>query len=163
MPSPRHLPLYDPAVHPSSWNERMAPGEFAVHYAAVQPGPPGTCDIFPSLPEAEVYANAQILLHPDMRCRIYDHHGFVGAPIREICGPDFKDNSELSSRSRRWVGFGCLLLGIGLITIDWLDSFRLVWAYTIGLPLLLPGAVLIFMEALVVLTRRRRAAHPPQY
>jgi len=157
MASPRHLLLYDPTVHPSSWNERLTPGEYAVHYAGSHPGPPGTCTVLPSLPEAEAYAAEQVRLHPHLQCRIYDHHGMIGAPVREVTGPQYKGNTDMSPRVRRWLGGSLLLAGIGLITLDWANSFRLMWAYTIGLPLLLPGIVLVIIEALVVITAKRRA------
>jgi hypothetical protein len=157
MAAPRHLPLYDPNAHPSSWNERMATGEYAVHYAGSHPGTPGTCAVLPSLPEAEAYAAEQIRLHPSLQCRIYDHHGMVGAPLREITGPAYKGNTDITPRMRRWLGLGLLIAGVGLITLDCTHGFRLMWAYTLGLPLLLPGAVLVVIEALTTLTAKRRA------
>ena len=135
----------------------MEPGEYAVHFAGPHPGAAGTCAVFSSLPEADGFAAEQVRLHPDIQCRIYDHHGMVGAPIREITGAAYKGNTDMTPRVRRWLGLGLLLGGIGLILLDWVNGFRLVWAYTIGLPLLLPGAVLVVMEVLVIATAKRRA------
>lgn len=157
MSAPRYLRLYDPAAQPSSWNERMVPGEFAVHFSGAHPGPPGTCAVLTSLVEAEAYATEQVGVHPGLGCRIYDHHGMVGAPLRKIQGPEYKDNTGLSAPVRRWLGLGLLLLGFALFAVDWRSGFTRMWPSTIGLPLLLPGAVLVFMEALVVLTAKRRA------
>lgn len=135
----------------------MAAGEYAVHFGGPHPGQPGTCAVFASLSEAEAYAAQQIVLHPDIQCRIYDHHGMVGAPFRELTGSAYKGNTDMTPRLRRWLGLGLLVVGLGLITLDWRFGFRLMWAYTIGLPLLLPGFVLVAMELLAVLTAKRRA------
>jgi hypothetical protein len=35
MNSPRTLPLFDSGAQPASWNERMSPGEYAVHYSSL--------------------------------------------------------------------------------------------------------------------------------
>jgi hypothetical protein len=82
----RTLPLFDSGAQPASWNERMSPGEYAVHYSSFDSSAPGTgpsCTILGSLADAEEYAKAQVALKPGLRCRIYDHRGFVGPPILE--------------------------------------------------------------------------------
>jgi len=64
----RRVPLFDPGAQPASWNERMSPGEYAVHYSsfdkvAGRTGP--SCTILGSLENAEKYAKAQVILNPN--------------------------------------------------------------------------------------------------
>jgi hypothetical protein len=94
---PRTVPLFDPGAQPASWNERMSPGEYAVHYSsfdkvAQETGP--SCTILGSLKGAEEYAKTQVILNPELRCRIYDDRGFVGSPILEVCGKQYEGESE---------------------------------------------------------------------
>jgi hypothetical protein len=159
MPSSRTLALFDPSVHPSSWNERMAPGEYAVHYSTSDhDGPGAVCTAFPSLAEAEAHAAAHIQVHPNQRCRIYDHNGFIGAPIREIRGTNYRDN-EISARFRRWVGSILFFGGLTLTLADWSVDFRYLWPSALGTRMLLPGAMLLFIEAMVMLYARRTRTH----
>jgi hypothetical protein len=83
----RTLALFDSGAQPASWNERMSPGEYAVHYSSFDSSAPGTgpsCTILGSLAEAEEYARPQVALKPALRCRIYDHEGFVGPPFSKF-------------------------------------------------------------------------------
>ena len=102
----------------------MLPGEYAVHFSQQQ-GPTPTCVVCGSLPEAEAYAREQVKGREALRCRVYDHQGFVGAPILEITGTGFKGESDLSPRIRRWTGALLLALGLGLCALDWSTGFRL--------------------------------------
>jgi hypothetical protein len=91
MNPPRTLPLFDSGEQPASWNERMSPGEYAVHYSsfdssALQTGP--TCTILASLADAEEYAKAQVALKPTLRCRIYDDRDSLARP-----SSNFGDNN----------------------------------------------------------------------
>lgn len=157
MPA-RRVPLFDPAVKPPSWNQRMAPGEFAVHYssfAADEPGAP-YCDVLPSLADAEAHARAAVAQRPDVRCRVYGSEGVVGAPLLEVAGTAYKGESNLS-QFRRWVGGFCFVVGSILTTIDVVEDYRLMWPSTIGTRMLIPGAALLLTEGLVVLTARHNA------
>ena len=157
MPASRTLPLYDPASHPSVWNERMTPGEFAVHFSRRQSSAVASCIVFPSLAEAEAFATAEVRTHTDLRCRIYDHHGFIGAPLREIAGPRFKAG-DLSPRLRRALGLLFFLSGIGLIAYDGLHGFGGEWPVLLGSALILPGIILLLFELLGSLQKRQNAA-----
>ena len=158
MSHPRTLPLFDPAIQPGSWNERMSSGEYAVHYSSFESSTPGsgpTCTVFGSLAEAEQYAAKQVTLRPGLRCRIYDHHGFVGSPIREMKGREYKDESDISPRFRRWVGSVLFFGGLVLTFVDWSTDFRLSWPAMLGTRMLIPGLVLLVIEAVIIISKRR--------
>jgi hypothetical protein len=153
----RTLPLYDPAATPSTWCERMSPGEFAVHTSNLS-----TCTVFPSLPEAEAFAAEQVAAAPTTRCRIYDHQGFIGEPLREFAGAGFRSNTGLSPRYLRILGLSMLSTGILLFAFDWANSFRFGWPGFLGARLLIFGLV---VTAFALLTRlhefqRSRSAPP---
>ena len=150
------LPLVDPDVWPSSWNERMVPGEFAVHPSSSKAGTPG-CIVFDSLGEAEAYAREQIVQQPFLRCRIYDHHGFVGAPIVEVVGSAYRGDRDLSPRVRRWLGSALFFGGLGLVLLDWSTDFHLSWPALVGSRLLIPGLLLLVTEGLILLHAKQKA------
>jgi len=158
MPSHRTLPLYDEASTPSTWNERMLPGEFAVHLSHQRSGAALTCVVFDSLAGAEAYAHAQIALDPTLRCRIYDHDGLAKPPARETAGPLYKGESDLSHGFRRWVGGVLFFGGLALVGLDWVHDFEMSWPGLIGSRLIIPGLLLLFTEAMIVLHARRKAA-----
>jgi hypothetical protein len=157
MGGSRTLPLFDERASPSSWNERMMAGEYAVHYSNFEscPEPSPCCTIFDSLPEAETYAKEQVTKRPDLRCRIYDHQGFVGKPIREFKGRSYKGDSDLSPRFRRWVGSTLFFGGLILTIVDWQADFRFVWPAMIGTRMLIPGLLLLITEAVIVFYAKR--------
>jgi hypothetical protein len=159
MGPPRTLPLFDGGAQPSSWNERMTAGEYAVHCSSFAPDESPSCTVLGSLAEAEDFAREQVALRPEIRCRIYDHHGFIGAPIREISGRDYKGESFISARFRRWVGSVLFLGGAGLLAVDWMQDFRLNWPSLIGARMLLPGLVLVMTEIVIVLNARNKSRH----
>jgi len=147
--------LFDPAAQPSSWNQRIGASKFAVHYSSFPDGYAGApyCDVFASAAEAEAYARSYVIDHPQVRCRVYDAHGFVGAPLFEVAGKSFKDESNLS-QFRRWGGSVLFVVGSILFSIDVFQDYRLLWPSTIGSRLAIPGALLLVTEGLVVLTAR---------
>jgi hypothetical protein len=160
MGTPRTLPLFDEKARPSSWNERMTAGEYAVHYSNFRgSGTVPSCTIFSSLAEAEAYARQQIAQRQDLRCRIYDHQGFVGKPIREFSGTSYKGDSDISPRFRRWVGSVLFFGGLILIILDWTHDFSLIWPATIGIRMIFPGLILLITEALIVFYARRKSQH----
>ncbi|HMG02319.1 MAG TPA: hypothetical protein VK596_04250 [Edaphobacter sp.] len=155
MTAPRQLPLYDAGHKPETWNERMVPGEYAVHYAKFELDTPDApyCTVFGSLQDAVTYAQEQVTKRTDLRCALYDHHGLIGPPVRDIRGRDFKEN-EISARFRRWVG-SILFFGGSILTIvDWAKDFRFLWPSALGTRMLMPGFALLFMEAMVLLHKR---------
>ena len=156
MTLPRTLPLFDPAAEPSSWNERMSPGDYAVHPSSTEdPGAAPACFVFPTLEDAVHYAERRAVLQPSVRFRLYDHNGFIGAPIREVRGTEYRDRSEISPRFRRWVG-SILFVGGAILTLtDWSVDFRFLWPSMLGTRMLMPGATLLFFEAMIVLHARR--------
>ena len=158
MSSPRTLPLFDERAHPASWNERMVPGEFAVHYSSFDEASRATptCTVFATLADAEAHANQQVADRPHLRCRIYDHHGFASQPIRELSGARHQAEPEMSPRFRRWVGSVLLFLGILLTAIDWAHDFKFSWPAMVGTRLLIPGLLLLFIEAMVILYARQK-------
>ena len=161
MNSPRTVPLFDPGAKPASWNERMLPGEYAVHYSNLDSSAPGTgpsCTILESLADAEEYAKAQVALRPGLRCRIYDDRGFVGPPILEVRGLQYKE-SDISPRFRRWVGSLLFFGGLALVIVDWSVDFKLTWPATIGVRMLIPGLILLVTEAILMLQVRRKRIH----
>jgi hypothetical protein len=136
----------------------MRPGQFAVHVSR-QRGPQGVpcCWVCDGMGEAEAAAQARVASDPTLRCRIYDHQGFVGAPLREVQGAQFRGESDLTPRLRRWLGAVLLAVGVGLCALDWSTGFRLSWPALVGSRLLIPGFVLVVTEALLVLHARQKA------
>jgi hypothetical protein len=158
----RTVPLFDFGAQPASWNERMLSGEYAVHYSnldssALVTGP--SCTIHGSLADAEEYAKAQVALKPGLRCRIYDGRGFVGPPILEVRGQQYKGESEISPRFRRWGGSLLFFAGLVLVIVDWSVDFELTWPATIGVRMLIPGLILLLSEAILVLHIKRKRIH----
>jgi len=171
MSHPRTMLLFDPDVQPQCWNERMAPGEYAVLYSSNQlassvphanTGGDPFCTVFSALSEAEQHAIQQVTLLPTLRCRIYDHHGLGSQPIREIRGSEHKGESEISSRFRRWCGSILFFGGIGLIVLDWSADFSLSWPATLGARTLPAGLVLLIIELVIVLEARRKSRRAKQ-
>jgi len=137
----------------------MAAGEYAVHPSSYEdPSAAPHCYVFPSLSDAEQYAEQQAAIQTSVRFRIYDHNGFIGAPIREIRGTHFRDN-EISGRFRRWIGSILFFGGLTLTLADWSVDFRYLWPSALGTRMLLPGAMLLFIEAMVMLYARRTRTH----
>src|SRR4051794_40837697 len=160
MPTPRTLLLFDGSVHPSSWNERMMPGEYAVLYSSFESlSAAPFCTVFSTLAEAETRAADEIGRRPDLRCRIYDHNGFVGAPVRELRGSRYTGDLDLSPRFRRWIGSLLFFGGIILTAIDWAHDFRLSWPALVGTRMILPGLILLFIEAMLLLHARSKTVH----
>jgi hypothetical protein len=162
MIPPRTVPLFDPGAQPASWNERMSPGEYAVHYSsfdkvAQETGP--SCTILGSLKGAEEYAKTQVILNPELRCRIYDDRGFVGSPILEVCGKQYEGESEISPRFRRWFGSLLFFGGLALVIVDWSSDFTLTWPATIGTRMLIPGLILLVTEVALILHAKRKHIH----
>jgi len=135
----------------------MVPGEYAVHYSsypdAEYSGP--YCTVLGTLEDAVAYARQQVEEWPALRCTVYDHHGFIGAPLKDIRGRDFKDKDALSPRFRRWVGSILFFGGLILTIIDWRTDFALSWPAMIGTRIMVPGAALLLIEAIVLLNARR--------
>lgn len=143
----------------------MVPGEYAVHLSTLPRDTQPFCLIFLTLAEAEHYAAQQIIDDPSLCCRIYDHNGFIGAPIRDLRGLQYSDNTDISPRFRRWAGSILFFGGLILTLVDWSVDFRFLWPSMLGTRLLLPGAVLLITEIVIFLNTRRRkhtaaGAHP---
>jgi hypothetical protein len=164
MAPSRTLLLFDPNAQPQCWNERMTSSEYAVlyshqpvpsHYHNGTPSAGPTCTVFSTLAEAEVYATQQVALIPTLRCRIYDHQGLAVQPIREIRGTQYKGESEISARFRRWAGSILFFGGLALIVLDWSADFSLSWPATIGMRMFPVGLVLLVTELVIVITSRR--------
>ena len=156
--SGRTLPLYDERVHPSTWNERMKPGEYAVHYSSFQ-GPGAVspyCTVFGSLAEAEAHAASETSRRPELRCRVYDHEGLGRQPLREFKGSGYKEEAGIGLRFRRWGRSVLFFGGLILTIIDWRSDFELSWPAMIGTRLLAPGLVLLVTEAVIVITAKHR-------
>lgn len=157
MNFPRQLPLEDESVRHGVWNERMVPGEYAIHYSSY-PGEGYSgpyCTVLGSLEDAVSYAQQQVKERHDLRCTIYDHRGFVGAPLKDIRGCEFKDKETLSPRFRRWAGSILFLGGFILTVIDWRTNFALSWPAMIGTRIIVPGFALLFIEAIDQLNAKR--------
>ena len=156
MPSTRQLPLFDATTRPSSWNERMSPGEYAVHYSAFPEGSATQyCTVFCNLPDAETYAAQQVAENPTLRCTIYDHQGLIGPPLRDLRGPKYKGDGDLSPRLRRWLGSVLFFGGLALFLYDWNNDFRLLWPSTVGVRMIIPGLILLVTEAIILFYARR--------
>ena len=165
MAQSRTLLLFDPNAQPQSWNERMTPTEYAVLYSGVQPrssdpqnsAPVSTpyCTVFNTLAEAVEHATQQVTLIPTLRCRIYDHQGLAVQPVREIRGSQYKGESEITARFRRWAGPILFLGGLALIILDWSTDFELSWPATIGVRMFPVGLILLVTELVIVITTRR--------
>jgi hypothetical protein len=137
----------------------MAPGEYAVHYSSFAPDSIPSCAVFSNLSDAEIYAQQQIQLQPDLRCRIYDHHGFIGKPIREFKGSQYKGDRDLSPRFRRWLGSLLFFGGIVLTLIDWHAGFRLLWPAMLGTRMLIPGLLLLMTELIIAIYAWQKRSH----
>lgn len=138
----------------------MTAGEYAIHYSKFGSSSSFSpvCTVFGTLSEAEIYAKEQVVQRPDLRCRIYDHQGFIGAPLNEFRGSSYKGDSDLSPRFRRWVGSVLFIGGLILTAIDWRYDFRLSWPAMIGTRILIPGLVLLVAEAAIVFDKKRKTA-----
>ena len=159
--SGRTLPLYDEQVHPSTWNERMKAGEYAVHYSSFE-GPSAVspyCTVFGRLAEAEAHAASETARRPELRCRVYDHEGLGRQPIREFKGSGYKEEAGIGPRFRRWGGSVLFFGGLILTIIDWRSDFELSWPAMIGTRMLAPGLVLTVTEAVIVIDAKRRRMH----
>ena len=133
----------------------MQAGGFAVHYSAsLDAVDANGCDVLPSLVDAEQFAE-QVLKHPSLQCRIFDHQGFVGAPVLEVRGTQYKDRHELSPLFRRWVGSILFFGGAGMFLTDWIADFHYDWPSVLGSRLMMPGLILLVTEALMVQHKRR--------
>ena len=166
MSRPRTLLLFDPYVVPHSWNERMAPGEFAVLYSSHESSPDNIsgaphCTVFTSLAEAEEYANNEIKRSSTLRCRIYGTAGLGGPPLLEVRGTDYRGESEMSAGFRRWCGSILFFGGLGLILLDWTSDFRLTWPATIGARAMPVGLILLLTEAIILYVNRRKTNRRP--
>lgn len=153
----RRVPLFDPAARPSTWAERMAADEYAVHFTEFESPEERAqpyCVVFGSLAEATAFAQAEVARRPRLRCRLYDHQGFIGAPAAEIRGADYKDKVDISPTFRRWGGLGMLVGGGLLYAIDAAGGYRWLWPSMLGSRLAMPGAILVVMEAFILLHRR---------
>jgi hypothetical protein len=163
MSYPRQLLLFDGGSQQGSWNERMTPGEYAIHYSSFEGSSNVApyCTVFGDLKEADEYARQQVAKRHALRCRIYDHQGMIGAPLRDIPGSEFKGDGDLSPRFRRWGGLVLFFGGLLLVIVDWSVDFRLTWPATVGSRLLIPGLILLLTDIVFVLNARlarRRAA-----
>jgi hypothetical protein len=164
MAQSRTLLLFDPDVQPQCWNERMSPGEYAVLYSSNQIAPSSEgapvggpfCIVFSTLAEAEEHANQQVALLPTLRCRIYDHQGLGREPVREIRGSEYKGESEISSRFRRWGGSVLFFGGLGLTILDWSRDFSLSWPAMIGTRMMPVGLILLVIEVATTFEARRK-------
>ncbi|SPE19852.1 conserved hypothetical protein [Candidatus Sulfotelmatomonas gaucii] len=155
---PRELPLDDDRLTHGAWCDRMAPGEFAVHYSSFPAGAANVpfCTVFASLTEAVNHAEKQVRECPDLRCTIYDHRGFVGPPLKDIRGAGFKDKFSLSPAFRRWAGVIPFFGGSALTIIDWRTDFALSWPAMIGTRIMAPGFGLLFMDVILTINERRK-------
>ena len=133
----------------------MAAGEYAVHYSSFEESATAPyCTVFDDLDAALAHARLQTTERPTLRCTIYDHHGMIGAPLRDIHGSKYKGDSGLSPRFRRYAGSVLFFGGIILIGVDWANDFRLTWPALVGTRMLIPGVILIVTEAAIVLHAR---------
>jgi hypothetical protein len=156
MDYPRQLLLFNGGSQQASWNERMTPGEYAVHYSSFEGSSNVVpyCTVFGDLKAAEEYAREQVARRPDLRCTIYDHQGLVGAPLRDVRGSEFKGDSDLSPRFRRWGGLVLFFGGLALVIVDWSVDFRLTWPGTVGSRMLIPGLILLLTDVVFVVNAR---------
>jgi hypothetical protein len=156
--SGRTVLLYDERAHPPCWNERMTPGEYAVHYSSFADGSGGNpyCTLFADLQAAEAHARQETARRPELRCRIYDDEGLSKPPLSEFKGREYKDEASIGPRFRRWGGGLLFVGGLILTIIDWRSGFELSWPAMIGTRLLAPGLVLLVADAVIVVTERRK-------
>ena len=136
----------------------MTPGEYAVHYSSfpVKNYDGLYCTVFFSLDEAIAHAREQVEERPSLRCTIYDHEGFVGAPFADIHGKEFKDRGSISPRFRRWAGSVLFVAGLILMVVDWRTDFELMWPGMFGSRIIIPGFALLLMDAIITIHQRRR-------
>lgn len=158
MDYPRKLALHDEDLKAGTWHERMIPGEFAVHYSSFLANDYDGlyCVVFGGLDDAVAHAQQQVRERPALQCLIYDHEGFVGAPLRDIRGTAFKDKNSLSPRLRRWGGIILFLAGLILVIIDWRTNFELMWPGMFGSRIIIPGFALLLMDAIITIYQRRK-------
>ncbi len=153
----RTLPLFDRAAEPASWNERMAPGEFAVLYSEHEAGGEAICTIFDSVAEAKRHAEEEIARRPTLECRVYDHNGLAGQPVLEVQGVRHKAERGITAGFRRWVGSFLFLAGVLLVLVDWHADFRLSWPAMLGFRMAPAGLILLVIEAVLLIEQRRAA------
>lgn len=138
----------------------MSADEFAVHYSHRH-----TCDIFSSLAEAEAFAAEQIAREPNLRCRIYDHHGLGKAPLKELRGGDFRGDKDFSPKVRLALGLGLFGTGSILFAFDWVNDFRYTWPGVLGSRLVVPGLIVLVTDGIFRLNewhkRYKQIPSPP--
>jgi hypothetical protein len=177
MEALRTVPVFDAQSVPQSWNSRMQAGEAAVMLADARTGSPVRLDgsavmdvnaadvfLFANAVVAEAWSRAQVQRLPELRCRIYDHHGLADQPL-EIKDPRYQKHDGFSRKTSVHIGLGLLGTGVTLCVAEWISDFHLSWAAMIGARLLPVGLLLLVTEAGLRLNdwdkRRRDAASCP--
>ena len=155
----RQVPVFDARSTPQSWSERMQPGEFAVQLSHARSGSPldaegipvrdvnaAPCLIFSNLHDAEAWSRARVQANPELRCRVYDHHGMGGPPPRLFADERYVKHDGFSRSTSLRIGFALVGTGAALCTAEWISDFHLSWAAMVGTRLLPIGLLLLVTE-----------------
>jgi hypothetical protein len=167
----RSLLIYDPAARPHTWSDRMQPGEFAVLCEDARTGAPKQpdnsiavtdssqiCSVFDTQAEAEQFARSQVERYPAMRCVVFDHEGRGRPELLTVCRPEFAPRGEIGPGMRRWVGGGCLLVGLALAAWEMAHDYETIWAGTLAMRLLPVAAVFLGIEFVLWIQAKRTQA-----
>ena len=158
MEALRTVPVFDARSMPQSWNARMQPGEYAVMVADARTGSPVGLDgspvldvnaaevfVFANVGDAEAWGRAQVHRIPELRCRIYDHHGLADQPL-EIKDPRYQKHDGFSRKTSLRIGLGLVGTGVTLCVAEWISDFHLSWAAMVGTRLLPVGLLLLVTD-----------------
>ena len=75
--------------------------------------------------------------------------------MSEVRGAKYVPESDITPRFRRWGGAILFFVGMILTLVDWSANFKFGWPSMLGTRMLLPGLVLLFIEAMVVMNARQ--------
>ena len=87
--------------------------------------------IFETRAQAELYSEDKIATTPGLGCRIYDHDGKI---LATFANPQVYErlHGQPSARRSLLVGMVCLVVGVGLISLDVWMGLRLILGVLLG-------------------------------
>lgn len=123
-----------PARSATYWGPAMTGSQYAVMRFEVKSMVmlPGEPLLFDSLAEAEQYSKTKIAADPKVGCRILDHAGrTVGTWNDTEVYEQF--HGQPAAKRDLTAGSVCLVIGVGLILLDWYYGLRLILGVFLGI------------------------------
>jgi hypothetical protein len=158
----RDLPLYEEGPRPGTWNERMSPGEHAVHYSSFASDDQAPyCTVFENLDAAFAYAQHEVQAQPELSCKIYDNRGFGFLPTCEVHGSKYIDKNAITPGFRRWAGSILFFGGLALLVVEFCSGFSLLWPGVFGGHMIFPGVMFLGTEFYLLMTKSKKVIPSP--